>query len=127
MRERRKQLMGAAGALALTAGVVSVATSAQAAPSPTASVVINEVYGGGGNSGATYKNDFIELVNTSSAPVKLDGWSVQYSSAAGMSYATTALSGTLPAGASYIVREASGTAGTTDVPADATGSKRRWA
>ncbi len=26
-------------------------------------VVISQVYGGGGNSGATYKNDFIELFN----------------------------------------------------------------
>ncbi len=122
MRERRKQLMGAAGALALTAGVVSVATSAQAAPSPTASVVINEVYGGGGNSGATYKNDFIELVNTSSAPVKLDGWSVQYASATGTSWQTTSLTGTLPTGATYVVREATGTGGTTDVTGDVTGT-----
>lgn len=122
MRVRRKQMMGAAGAMAVTAGVVSVAAGAQAAPSPTAGVVINEVYGGGGNSGATYRQDFIELVNTSSAPVKIDGWSVQYASATGTSYTPTPLSGTLPAGASYIVREASGTAGTTDVPTDATGS-----
>ena len=28
-----------------------------------AQVVINEVYGGGGNSGATYTNDFIEILN----------------------------------------------------------------
>ena len=122
MRERRKQLIGAAGAIALTAGVVAVATSAQAAPSPTASVVINEVYGGGGNDGATYKNDFIELVNTSSAPVRMDGWSVQYASANGTSFQVTALSGTLPAGATYVVREAAGTGGTTDVPADSTGT-----
>lgn len=122
MRERRKQLIGAAGAVALTAGVVSVATGAQAAPSPTASVVVNEVYGGGGNSGATYKNDFIELVNTGTAPVKVDGWSVQSTSATGTSWQTTAVSGTIPAGASYVVREAAGSGGTTDVPADATGS-----
>ena len=122
MRERRKQLMGAAGAIALTAGVVAVATSAQAAPSPTASVVINEVYGGGGNSGATYKNDFIELVNTSSAPVKLDGWSVQYASSTNLSYQVTPLSGTLPGGATYVVRETAGSGGTDEVPFDADGS-----
>ena len=90
MREGRKQLMGAVGAIALTAGMVCVATSAQAAPSPTAGVVINEVYGGGGNSGATYKQDFVELVNTGTAPVKLDGWSVQYASAAQFAYQVTA-------------------------------------
>jgi 5'-nucleotidase len=115
--------MGAVGAIALTAGVVSLAgTSAQAAPSAGAAVVINEVYGGGGNSGATYKNDFIELVNTSTGPVKLDGWSVQYASAAGTSWQVTGISGTLPVGGSYVVREAVGTGGTRDVPADAAGS-----
>ncbi|WP_406831399.1 ExeM/NucH family extracellular endonuclease [Pedococcus sp. KACC 23699] len=99
-----------------------MATSAQAAPSPTAGVVINEVYGGGGNSGATYKQDFIELVNTGTAPVKLEGWSVQYSSSGGTSWATTGLAGTLPTGASYVVSEASGTGGTTAVTADVVGS-----
>ncbi|GAA4732944.1 hypothetical protein GCM10025782_35360 [Pedococcus ginsenosidimutans] len=122
MRERRKQLMGAAGAIALTAGVVSVATGAQAAPSPTASVVINEVYGGGGNTGATYKNDFVELVNTGTAPVKLDGWSVQYASSTGTSFQATGLKGTLPAGATYVVREGAGAGGTTEVPYDVDGS-----
>ena len=46
-------------------------TSSQAAPSTT--VVISQVYGGGGNSGATYKNDFIELHNISNAPVSIAG------------------------------------------------------
>ncbi|GAA2738657.1 hypothetical protein GCM10009867_30940 [Pedococcus aerophilus] len=122
MRERRKQMMGAAGAIALTAGVVSVATSAQAAPTPSASVVINEVYGGGGNSGATYKQDFIELANTTSAPISLTGWSVQYASSTGANWAITPLTGTLPAGGTYVVREAAGTGGTTDVPSDVVGT-----
>jgi len=36
-----------------------------------AAMVISQVYGGGGNSGATYKNDFVELFNngTSAVPV----------------------------------------------------------
>ncbi len=34
-----------------------------AAASAQAQVVISQVYGGGGNSGATLKNDFIELRN----------------------------------------------------------------
>jgi hypothetical protein len=45
-------------------------------------VVITEVYGGGGNSGAPYTNDFIELTNNSSSPVDVTGWSIQYASAA---------------------------------------------
>jgi predicted extracellular nuclease len=46
-------------------------------------VVISQVYGGGGNTGAPYKNDFIELFNRSGSAVNLNGWSVQYASAAG--------------------------------------------
>jgi hypothetical protein len=41
------------------------------------SVVISQVYGGGGNSGATLKNDFIELFNLGTSAVDLTGWSVQ--------------------------------------------------
>ena len=33
----------------------------------TNNVVISQVYGGGGNTGATFKNDFIELINHSIA------------------------------------------------------------
>ncbi len=50
------------------------------------SIVISQVYGGGGNSGATYKNDFIELYNLGSAAVDVTGWSVQYGSSTGSSW-----------------------------------------
>ena len=56
-----------------------------------AQVVISQVYGGGGNSGATLKNDFIELLNRGGCTVSLDGWSVQYASAAGTSWQVTGL------------------------------------
>ena len=52
----------AIGSLLIGTSIVG-AGAAQAAVSPTASVVINEVYGGGGNSGAQYNRDFIELRN----------------------------------------------------------------
>jgi predicted extracellular nuclease len=71
-------------------------------------VVISQVYGGGGNSGAPLANDFIELHNQSTAALPLDGWSVQYASATGNSYQVTRLSGTLPAGGYYLVQEAVG-------------------
>ena len=38
---------------------------------------ISQAYGGGGNSGATYTHDFIELYNSSNADVIVNGWSVQ--------------------------------------------------
>jgi hypothetical protein len=46
-------------------------------------VVISQVYGGGGNSGAPYTNDYIELFNRGTLAKNLNGWSVQYTSAAG--------------------------------------------
>ena len=49
----------------------------------SANVVISEVYGGGGNSGAIWTNDFVELYNRSDAAVDVSGWVVQYYSAAG--------------------------------------------
>ncbi|RPI20547.1 MAG: lamin tail domain-containing protein, partial [Actinobacteria bacterium] len=46
-------------------------------------IVISQVYGGGGNSGAVYTHDFIELFNRGTSSVSLAGWSVQYASATG--------------------------------------------
>ena len=87
------------------------------------SIVISQVYGGGGNSGATYKNDFIELYNLSATPVTVTGWSVQYSSAAGTAWQVTNLTGTIPPGKYYLVQEAVGAGGTTNLPTpDATGT-----
>jgi hypothetical protein len=44
---------------------------------------ISQVYGGGGNSGATYTYDYVELHNSSGLPVDISGWSLQYGSATG--------------------------------------------
>lgn len=86
-------------------------------------VVISQVYGGGGNSGATFKNDFIELFNAGSASVSVDGWSVQYSSAAGTTWQVTPLSGSIASGQYYLIQEAQGAGGTTNLPTpNATGT-----
>jgi len=86
-------------------------------------VSISQVYGGGGNAGATIKNDFIELYNRGTTAVDLTGWSVQYASAAGTSWQVTALSGSIAPGGYYLVKEAAGAGGTVDLPtADATGT-----
>lgn len=75
-------------------------------------VVISQVYGGGGNSGAVYKSDFIELYNPTDEDVSLDGWSVQW--LAKKSFSTydgkdlTKLSGTIKAGGYYLIKEADG-------------------
>ena len=67
-------------------GVFVTASAAQAA-SPA--IVISEVFGGGGNSTAVWKNDFVELYNHSDAAVDVAGWVVQYDSAAGTAAAST--------------------------------------
>jgi predicted extracellular nuclease len=109
------------GASVAVSGAVLSTTGGAAATSPD--VVISQVYGGGGNSGAPYSNDFIELFNRSTGPVTLTGWSVQYGSAAGTTWATTALSGTLAPGSYYLVQEAAGATPSTPLPTpDATGT-----
>jgi hypothetical protein len=59
-------------------------------PVPKASVVISQVYGGGGNSGSIYVSDYVELFNRTATPVSLNGWSIQYGSSAGAFQASTA-------------------------------------
>ena len=121
MRPVTPRIVALTASVLLGIGVLAVAGPPASAAS--ADVAISQVYGGGGNAGATFTNDFVELRNTSSAPVDLTGWSVQYASAAGTSYQLTALSGSIPAGGHYLVQEAAGAGGTTPLPTpDATGS-----
>jgi hypothetical protein len=94
------------------------ATLILAAPASAASpdIVISQVYGGGGNSGATFTNDFIELYNHGTDPVSVADWSVQYASAGGTSWQTTRLAGTIRPGRHYLVQEGTGGGGTTPLP-----------
>ena len=89
-----------------------------------AQVVISQVYGGGGNSGAVYTNDFIEIFNAGSAAQNLNGWAVQYASSSGSSWGVTNLTNiNLQPGQYYLVQQAAGTGGTTPLPApDASGT-----
>ena len=105
-------------ALAVCAGLVVIGSAAAAG-----NVVISQVYGGGGNSGATLKNDFIELYNRSAEDVPLTGWSVQYAASGGSTWQRTPLGGTIKAGGYYLVQQAQGAGGTTNLPPpDATGT-----
>jgi uncharacterized protein len=84
----------------------------------TSGVVVSQVYGGGGNAGATLKNDFIELFNAGNSPVSLAGWSVQYNSTTGTgTWQKTELTGVvLQPRQYYLVQEAFGAGGTQDLP-----------
>jgi uncharacterized repeat protein (TIGR01451 family) len=86
-------------------------------------VRISQIYGGGGNSGATYTHDFIELFNPADTAVDLSGWSVQYASATGATWQITGLSGAIPAKSYYLIQQAQGSGGTTPLPTpDASGT-----
>ena len=86
-------------------------------------VVISQVYGGGGNSGATLTHDFIELHNRTAAAVDLTGWSVQYAASTGVNWQRTPLAGTIAPGGYYLIQQAQGAGGTTPLPTpDATGT-----
>ena len=72
-------------------------------------VVINQIYGGGGNANAPYQSDFVELYNRGPTAVHLDGWSLEYASAGGSSWTnTTALSGVILPGHYFLIQEATG-------------------
>ncbi|WP_338758433.1 ExeM/NucH family extracellular endonuclease [Massilia sp. METH4] len=98
--------------------------SLSAAPAFAASdIVISQVYGGGGNSGATLKADFIELFNRSGATVTMTDWSVQYASAGGSSWQVTRLPAvTLEPGKYFLVQQATGSGGSVALEPDATGT-----
>ncbi|MBL8415641.1 MAG: ExeM/NucH family extracellular endonuclease [Propionivibrio sp.] len=92
-------------------------------------VVISQIYGAGGNSGATYRNDYVELFNAGNSTVSLNGWSVQYASATGTgNFAANAVvalpSTSLLPGQYFLVQQASGgTNGIALISADASGTQ----
>ena len=87
-------------------------------------IVISQVYGGGGNAGATYTNDFIELFNVE--PARLIFPDGQFN----MHHATRyfldlkqIFPGHLAPGQYYLIQQAAGAGGTTPLPTpDATGA-----
>jgi len=73
-----------------------------------AQVVISQAYGGGGNSGAPVKSDYIELHNNGATAVDLTGWSVQYASVTGTSWQVTTLNGSIAPGGYHLVKQGDG-------------------
>lgn len=74
---------GVLTAASLLAVALPVGLAAVPAHAVSNDLVISQVYGGGGNSGATFTHDFVELFNRGSAAVSLAGMSIQYTSATG--------------------------------------------
>jgi uncharacterized protein len=109
--------------LVLLSALALPLAAASARGSGSGSLVVGEVYAAGGNSGAAFANDYVELFNRGAAAVAVDGWTLQYASASSTSWQSTALSGSIPAGGRYLVQLASGGAIGAALPApDATGT-----
>ena len=107
-RSRARGLGGGALVVTLVLGGLGLGAPAASAVDTASPVVISEVYGGGGNANALFRNDFIELYNNSASAVNLSGWSVQYASATGTSWTnSTNLKGLIPAHGHYLIAEAS--------------------
>lgn len=82
-------------------------------------VVISQVYGGGGNTGATYTHDFVELFNRGEDAVTLSGYTLQYASAANPfseNNVQTLPDITIQPGQYYLIQQAQGNGGTTPLP-----------
>ena len=84
-----------------------------------ASLIISQIYGGGGATTGTptYNHDYIVLYNNGAASVDLAGWSIQYASATGNFGSTNmhSLSGDVGADSYFLIQESNppGTPGTT--------------
>ncbi|MEJ8307215.1 S-layer homology domain-containing protein [Saccharibacillus sacchari] len=84
-------------------------------------IVISQVYGGGGNSGAPFKNDFIELYNPTSTAIDVTGWKIRYASATASSFPnegenTAVLQGSIGANGYYLIEASAGTGNAATLP-----------
>ena len=103
--------------------VVLLVLLVQPAGAVSPSLVLSQVYGGGGNSGAQYTNDYIEIFNRGSTSASTAGWSLQYASATGTgNFGATATqitelpSITVAPGQYVLVQQASGGASGVPLP-----------
>lgn len=73
-------------------------------------LVISQMYGGGGNTGAPFTNDFVELYNPTSAAISLNGLSIQYAAATSASWNAVALpNASVQPGHYFLIQAAAGT------------------
>jgi len=65
---------------------------------------ISQVYGAGGNAGATYNADFVELYNAGTSAASLTGFSIQYAATTGTSWTRANLSGSVAPGGYFLIQ-----------------------
>ena len=76
-------------------------------------IKISQVFGGGGNPGAPFNRDYVELFNAGATDVHIGGWSLQYATAAGSTWQGIPLpAATIAPGSYFLVQVSSvGTVG----------------
>ena len=102
--------------LGATTGRVRVSTATASATSsatftvttPPASILISQIYAGGGRWWSDYSHDYVELHNPGTAPALLDGWSLQLTGGSGSRWTVIPLQGSIPARGYYLVALAGG-------------------
>ncbi|HEX7723154.1 MAG TPA: Calx-beta domain-containing protein [Pyrinomonadaceae bacterium] len=93
-----------------------------------ATVVISQIYAGGGNAGAQYTNDFVELLNRTAMAIDVSNWSVQTATATGTTWTVARLcpvsqTCSIPAHGYYLIKMAAGATPSASLPQeDATGT-----
>ena len=117
------KVLSATFIVALAAGTVSVvAPTASAAPDGS-NVVINEVYGGGGNKGAVFNTDFVELYNPTDQPIDVTGWTIEQRATNNNLGNTHTLTGVVPAKSTFLITSTPGSNGDAITDADDTTAK----
>lgn len=102
LRILRKTLLGAwPAALLALLPLLALAQSS--------TLVISQVYPAGGNLGASYNSDFVEIFNKSPAAITLSGYSLTYNGGPPLALAAAA---SIPAGGYYLVQLAPSPSGT---------------
>jgi hypothetical protein len=83
----------------------SLALTVQQPPPPADHVVISQLYGSGGNSGAAFTNDYVELYNPTPNSFNLAGWSLQYASAGDSNWSNKQpLGGIIASGEYFLIK-----------------------
>jgi hypothetical protein len=74
--------------------------------SQSTTITISQVYGAGGNAGALFNADYVELHNVSGVAQSLSGFSIQYGSATGSTFTGVSALPTvnIPAGGYYLIQ-----------------------
>lgn len=109
--------------LLVAVSALAALLAAPLARGATSSLVVSQVYAAGGNAGASYTNDFVEVFNRGSTAIELTGWTVQYAPASSTSWQATTLAGSIAPGRYYLVQLASTAQVGSALPApDATGT-----